>query len=189
MLRNWPSVGLPSPPKAPEPRAPSGVKDGDRPYRSKTQPLKQFYNNKLKSWFHQLNIYKKTLLSWVKNKNLSSLNWFYPSVESVQGKRSVALMERWKEPRVDWLDLRERDNKTKQKNMSRIFKSSSTCYSHTKQQSYRRTQSPRVIRDIRRNRSHLWPWFADKFEKVFLNWPQNHHHQPKAHSFGPSYNI
>lgn len=24
-------------------------------------------------------------------------------------------MERWKEPRVDWLDLRERDNKTKQK--------------------------------------------------------------------------
>lgn len=113
------------------------------------------------------------------------MNWFYPSVESVRGKRSVALMERWKEPRVDWLDLRERDNKTKQKNMSRIFKSSSTCYSHTKQQSYRRTQSPRVIRDIRRNRSHLWPWFADKFEKVFLNWPQNHHHQPKAHSFGP----
>lgn len=61
MLRNWPSVGLPSPPKAPEPRAPSGVKDGDRPYRSETQPLKKFYNNKLKSWFHQLNIYKNEL--------------------------------------------------------------------------------------------------------------------------------
>lgn len=29
------SVGLPSPPKAPEPRAPSGVKGGDRPYGSK----------------------------------------------------------------------------------------------------------------------------------------------------------
>lgn len=29
------SVGLPSPPKAPEPRAPRGVKGGERPYGSK----------------------------------------------------------------------------------------------------------------------------------------------------------
>lgn len=36
ILWDWPSVGLPSPPKAPEPRAPSGVKGGDRPYGSKT---------------------------------------------------------------------------------------------------------------------------------------------------------
>lgn len=36
MLWDWPSVGLPSPPKAPEPRAPSGVKGGDRPYGSET---------------------------------------------------------------------------------------------------------------------------------------------------------
>lgn len=184
MLRNWPSVGLPSPPKAPEPRAPSGVKDGDRPYRSKTQPLKQFYNNKLKSWFHQLNIYKKRYCS----SNLSSLNWFYPNVESVRGTRSVALMERWKEPRVDWLDLRERDNKTKQK-ICQEYSNQAQHATHTPKSKATEGQSQTVTRDIRRNRSHLWPWFADKFEKVFLNWPQNHHHHPKAHSFGPSYNI
>lgn len=34
-----PSVGLPSPPKAPEPRAPRGVNGGERPYGSKTNTL------------------------------------------------------------------------------------------------------------------------------------------------------